>query len=154
MPSNEDVIPSVSLYWLLPSAKKLPWCWHRGRVAGRSWRDLATSSSQARLARLSPSPINACLAKPPQPSQMVCHSVQLPRPLDTHPDTSPRPPMLLFKARDFSPAPHRHEESLTATPQQLLLALKIVIMASLGPLSSAFSLRVEFGNNTSVPDIQ
>lgn len=49
-------------------------------------------------------------------------------------------------------SPHRHEECLTPTLQQLVLALKIVIMASLGPLSS-FSLRIEFGNKTSVPEI-
>lgn len=51
-------------------------------------------------------------------------------------------------------SPHRHEVCLTPTLQQLLLDLKIVIMASLGLLSSTRSFRIEFGSKTSVADVQ
>lgn len=51
-------------------------------------------------------------------------------------------------------SPHRHEVCLTPTLQQLLLALKIVIMASLGLLSSTRRFGIEFGSKTSVPDLQ
>lgn len=149
MPLDKDTAPSLSLYWLPFSARKLPRGWHRGRVAGWAWRDLFTPCSQIRLARLSPSPTNACLIKPQQSSQTVCRSVQLPWLLATHPDTSPRPPVLQFKALTSPLSSHRHEDCLAPTLQQQFLTLKVVIVAPLSPLSSAFSLRVEFGNKTS-----